>query len=195
MPRPRAGDAFHTVPTAAHGTVVRWQRLAALTPGLIVNSDGVAGFRMMYASSAVDRRLRCGRAGVRRQMRVRLWSAVGRQLRQRVDPPSAGARPRQSGSTSLSCLAELLKQTSPSRLRTTSRSPFTKRSIWFHGAVNRRGPRRATSAALYRVELAQAPSRCWPSPCVPSLAVRGARRAGHRLGPVRVALATTDGRL
>jgi Secretory lipase len=60
LPAEFAGDlsAFYTLPTtaptAAHGTVVRWQRIVTLSPGLVLNSDGVAGFRMMYVSTAAD---------------------------------------------------------------------------------------------------------------------------------------------
>jgi predicted esterase len=43
-----------TPASAAHGAVVRWKRMTNLSAGLVLNSDGVAGFRMMYVSTAAD---------------------------------------------------------------------------------------------------------------------------------------------
>jgi len=51
-------DAFYTAPATPsqlpHGSVIRWQRMVTLSPGLTFNSDGVAAFRVMYVSQADD---------------------------------------------------------------------------------------------------------------------------------------------
>jgi Secretory lipase len=53
-------EAFYTAPATKsplnHGTVIRWQRMVTLSPGLTFNSDGVAAFRVMYVSRADDER-------------------------------------------------------------------------------------------------------------------------------------------
>jgi Secretory lipase len=51
-------EAFYTAPATQsqlpHGTLIRWQRMVTLSPGLTFNSDGVAAFRVMYVSQADD---------------------------------------------------------------------------------------------------------------------------------------------